>query len=168
MTEPPAGTVVLSRIRGFVGVLIKIGQLLNGDASEYTHALLSLGDGTAIAAYPGGARIVSLSGEEIDHGPLGYVEVPLTDDQRAKVVEIARSFLGTGYGWLDYLVLAAVRLGIPSDKLRAYVASTHTMICSQMIDEIFQCAKIHLFKDGRPSGDVTPGDLAELALERSY
>lgn len=163
MSEP--GLIVLSRISGPTGWLIKIGQLLNGDASEYTHALIDLGDGTALAAYPGGARVVSLLDEQHTHGPLGYVRVPLTPAQRLDIVRIALSMRGVGYGWLDYLVLAAVRLGVPSGKLRAFVASTHTMICSQMVDEIYRLAGVRLFADGRDPGNVTPSDLAELALE---
>jgi hypothetical protein len=33
------------------------------------------------------------------------------------------------------------------------------MICSQLVDEAYLRAGVHLFDDGRDPGDVTPGDL---------
>ena len=40
------------------------------------------------------------------------------------------------------------------------------MICSQLVDQCYLEAGIHLYDDGRDPGDVTPADLAELVSER--
>jgi hypothetical protein len=36
------------------------------------------------------------------------------------------------------------------------------MICSQLVDQCYQDAGVHLFADGRWPGDVTPADLYRL------
>ncbi len=41
-----------------------------------------------------------------------------------------------------------------------YVAGTGHMICSQLVDQSYLDAGVHLAEDGRFPGDVTPGDLA--------
>lgn len=162
---PPPGTIGLSRIRGPLGAAIGLGQLINGDASRYTHAFILLDDDTTLGAYPGGARIASYEWEVAAHGQPGWLRMPLTPEQGARVVQVARGYVGTPYSLVEYSALAAVRLGLPSEWLRRYVADSHHMICSQVCDKIYLDAGINLFQDGRSPGDVTPGDLANLALE---
>lgn len=164
-SAPLPGTIGLSRIGGGLGFAIGLGQLLNGDASRYTHAFIVLDDGTTLGAYPGGAKILTLEQETKRHGQPGYLRYPLSDEARARIVEVARTYVGTPYSFAEYPALAAVRLGIPSEALQKYVADSHHMICSQLCDQIYLDAGIHLFDDGRLPGAITPGDLASLALE---
>jgi hypothetical protein len=41
----------------------------------------------------------------------------------------------------------------------------HALICSQLVDRACELAGVHLFDDGRLSGQVTPGDLYTLGLK---
>jgi hypothetical protein len=43
--------------------------------------------------------------------------------------------------------------------VRDFVADEGHLICSQLVDEAYLRAGVHLFDDGRLPGDVTPGDL---------
>ncbi|WP_051055272.1 MULTISPECIES: hypothetical protein [Kitasatospora] len=149
---------------GSSGRLIRIGQFLNGDGfADYEHAFVCVGDGQLVEAQPGGAVLRPLS--EYDGRPALWStgRIPLTDEQRAAVAAAARSCLGTPYSFADYLALAAVRLHLPGGApLRRFVASTKHMICSQLVDQCYQDAGVHLFTDHRWPGYVTPADLARL------
>lgn len=151
MTPKPAD-FGLVRIRGYVGWLIRLGQWANGDGfSSYHHAFLVLEDGQILEAMPGGARIRPLA--QFDGTNAIYSDWPLTDEQRTAICTYAHTLVGTPYSVLDYLSLALVRLGIRPPGL------TKHMICSQLIDTAYLQAGVHMFNDGRFSGDVTPADL---------
>lgn len=162
---PAAGTIGLSRIKGFMGFLISLGQWANGDGWSPTHAFILLDEydsGLVFAAFPGGAGYMTLANEERMRGPVEYLDIPLTDTQRVDVLRGPDRYLGTPYSFVEYLALAAMRLKVPSKRLRAYVASSNRMICSQLCDQIYRDAGVFLFKDGRLPQDVTPGDLGSL------
>jgi hypothetical protein len=61
------------------------------------------------------------------------------------------------------VALAALRYGLRPRWIRHRVATSGRLICSQAVDELYRRVGVHLFDDGRPSGDVTPGD-----LDRAY
>jgi hypothetical protein len=163
--EPQPGDFGLAQIHGVLGWLIKVGQLLNGDTSKYTHAFVVLDRYTVMEAEPRGARVASIN---LYKNAAVFSGLPLTDEQRAQVVSIARGVEFTPYGFLDYLALALTRFHLPSKWLRRRVADSGHMICSQLVDQVYARAGIHLFDDGRLSQDVTPGDLANLLLERNW
>lgn len=154
-----AGDIGFSRIGGWTGFWIMLGQALAGDACKYTHVFIVLDDDTVIEAMPGGARIASRHGRDPEDGMFYYSRLPLTDAQRAAIVAEARKLVGTKYGFSDYLALALARLGIQPKWLRKYISSNGRMICSQLVDYVYCKVGIHLFEDGRLSQDVTPGDL---------
>ena len=163
--EPKPGDFGLAQISGVLGFAIKVGQLLNGDTSRYTHAFIVLDRYTVMEAQPGGARVASIN---LYKNAAVFSGIPLSDEQRERVVAIARSLEFTPYGFWDYLALALTRLRIPSGWLRRRVADSGHMICSQLVDQVYTRAGIKLFTDGRLSQDVTPGDLANLLLERDW
>jgi hypothetical protein len=156
MKQIKPGDIGLTRIGGVLGFFISLGQHLAGDSSRYTHAYIVLDDETVIAAQPGGARIDALS--DYDNKSV-YLQRDLTDDQRALIVSEARALEGLPYSFLDYLALIMARFGIKPKWLQRYIANTGHMICSQLCDEIYRRAGIHLFNDGRLPQEVTPGDL---------
>lgn len=166
MYQPKPGDFGLTKIEGPMGWLVKLGQLLNGDASEFTHAFVVLEDGMLIEAEPGGAKIQPLS--KYDGREVAYSRIPLTDEQRMHIVGEAVSRLATPYSFVDYLALALARLGIRPKWLRNYVASSGHMICSQLVDFAYCRSGVHLFDDGRLSQDVTPGDLANRLLVADF
>jgi hypothetical protein len=190
------GDIGFANIKGRVGAVVLAGQttidlaaLLRGRRVEHagwiTHAYVVTevpGDGTArlVEAMPGGARAVWMETSGIDRcapriGP-GYAYVRLPADigpagWRAAAAEAASGMIGIGYGYAQYLALAALTLG-GGDAARArgwlarYVdrrdpATGHPdqVICSQLVDEALRAAGVHLFADGRPPQYVTPGAL---------
>lgn len=74
----------------------------------------------------------------------------------------AKRYIGTGYSFLDYLAIAMHGYHIPAPGLQGFIAATHHMICSQLVDQACQDANIHLFNDSRWPGFVTPLDLGLL------
>jgi hypothetical protein len=165
--SPAAGTIGLVRVPGVFGWLIGLGQLLAGDASRYTHAFVVLDDGTLIEAMPGGARIVPLSTWPAERVAYGWI-IPLTERQRAAVVAAARSYEGVGYGFVDYAALALARFGVRPAWLRRFIGSSRRVICSQLVVQAYRDAGVELFADGRAAMEVTPGDLANLMVERDW
>jgi uncharacterized protein YycO len=159
---PQPGAIGLTNVVGPVGRLISLGEFLCGDGfTRYEHAFLVLDNGELIEAQPGGAVIRPLT--EYDQRDVLFVApAGLTDEQRAAVVAAAVGYLGTPYSFLDYAAIAAHRFRLPIPGLRRYVASTGHQICSQLVDQCYLDAGVHLFDDGRWPGWVTPGDLALL------
>lgn len=182
---PPTGAFGLSRIGGLTGALVAAGQAVLWDGSRYTHAFVVVDDGQVVQAMPRGAELAPLA-DYLGRDDVVFTDAPVrTAVQRERrvlstgwppeemppivenfernlrqvIAAHARELIGTPYSFADYLTLAAVRLGLPSQLLRRYVASSGHMICSQLVDAVYCRSGIHLFDDGRPSQDVTPGDL---------
>lgn len=120
--------------------------------------------GWVFSAYPGGARAVELPCPPLSlPGSLwSSGRIPLTEQQRAAILENCLALTGTPYSFLDYLALALHRLRIPAPGLRAFIAAQGHEICSQLCDRVYQEAGVHLFTDNRWPGYVTPADLAAV------
>jgi hypothetical protein len=161
------GSLGLGKIPGFQGFLVKIAQLLYGSYSKWTHVFVILDDETVLQAEPGGASIVPLA-TYLPPNAGRLLNIPLTDQQRKKVVEIARKMQGTPYSGLDYASLFLHRLHIRPKWVVDRVMSTGHMICSQLGDWILDLAGYHLFEDGRYAGDVVPGDISILADKNGW
>lgn len=155
------GQFGLSIIGGATGFGVWLGQAVIGDRSRWTHAFLVLDDRTVVEAMPSGARLAPLEPyrKAAAAGRAVFSNLTLTDRQRAAVVEAGRNFAGTPYSFLDYGSLALERLRIRPRWVQRRVESSGRMICSQLVDRCYDVAGVHLFDDGRPHGDVTPGDL---------
>ena len=182
MTTYQPGSFFLAEIPGVTGFAINLGQALCGDGSRWSHAGLIVDtDGTCVEAEPHGARLGNVRAYAhtlISDGPVrqwalrwadqypGASRVPIPE-MRKKVVFQARKLLGTPYSALDYFALAALHLHLPSRWIRQRVESSGHMICSQLCDAVYLRAGIHLFADGRLSGDVLPADLAAWAEDWS-
>lgn len=156
---PRPGDIGLTQIRGVTGRAIRLAQWLNGDGyADYEHAFVYLGNGRVVEAQPGGAILAPLSKYDVTR----VAWIPASEDHGFKIVSQALALLGTPYSFADYLALFALRLHLPSRRLRAYVASSRHMICSQLADEAWRRAGVELFTDGRPPQSVTPARLALL------
>lgn len=165
MKKPKPGDFGLSIIGGSVGYWVGIGQHLIGDGSRYTHAFVVLDDNTVMEAMPKGARIASLN----DYmGKAVFSKISLTAAQREAIVAQARKLEKTPYSFLDYLALALANYNVKTPKLRKYIENKGHMICSQLVDYCYQKAGVHLFNDNRLPQDVTPGDLANMLIERDW
>jgi len=176
------GDIILLKIKGLVGLGVRVMQWINKDASKWTHAAMVLDDNTVFEAQPGGAVItplghyadrqavrvafyqepVRLGGNAIAYR-LKPLDDVIQDHHRAAMVKQARRMEGLGYNWTTYFYLAAYRLGLHTDWIKWHVQNSDRVICSQAVDLIYDDNMVHLFADGRMPYDVTPGDLARLA-----
>lgn len=177
------GDFFLVPMPGRVGLLIRVGQWLNGDGwRKVQHAGIYLGHGLTVEAMPGGAilgridkydpeSVVWSSGARypLDKGTLGDgLDDGLNAEERELIVIAARKYFNVPYSFLDYLGLALARFGLRPAWLKRYIASTGHMICSQLVDQCYLEAGVHLFSDGRIPGDVTPADLYNLLQELNH
>lgn len=173
------GSFFLTPTAGPVGFGIALGELLAGSPSRWTHAGIVLNDaGDVVEAQARGARLANLSEYPvriISDAPVQQwmADYGFADDNtrasyeysiRSRIVTEARKLVGTPYSFLDYFALAALHLHLPNKWVRQRVAHSGSMICSQLVDAVYERCGIHLFKDGRLPGDVMPADLANYAL----
>ena len=141
--------------------LIKLGEWANGDGhSPYSHAILALDNGQLIEADPHGARIRPLT--DYPDGTVTWSTWPLTGAARYSITLHGRELAGTPYSWLDYASVALHRFHLRPPGLKRYIAATGHMICSQLVDEAYWRAGLHMFDDQRWPGDVTPAGLAAV------
>lgn len=157
------GDNFLVPLGGVAGPAIEVAQYLNGSGfKKYQHVGTYLGNDLTVEASPGGAIQGNI--KVYDPAKIYWSSglIILTDDERRRICEIARTYIGTPYSYLDYLSLAALRLHVRPKWLTDYVEDTGHMICSQLADRIAYEAGVHLFADGRFAGDVTPADWENL------
>ncbi|MFB8071099.1 hypothetical protein [Streptomyces californicus] len=161
MTEPLPGDFGLTRIEGITGRLVAAGQALVGDAAPVQHAFVYVGKGMVVQAMPGGAELIPIeNASPVVQWSTGHFDLPQW--RRVTMVGEALSLVGTPYSFLDYASIALAHYRIRPAWVRDFVADTGHMICSQLVDEVYLRAGVHLFDDGRLPGDVSPGDLWKL------
>jgi cell wall-associated NlpC family hydrolase len=159
--EPRPGDFFLAKSDGFRGFVFRMAQVLTGEPSEYSHAGIVLDNRLYIEARPGGAALEPLD-KLWSRRALAFSQNDLTDDERWRIVEIARTFIDTPYSWLHFAVLAGKTIHVNTSRLEQRVLNHGGMICSALVDEIYTRAGVHLFSDGRAPGDVSPGSLAHV------
>jgi hypothetical protein len=169
-TVPQPGDFAVVPVHGTVGKLIGLGEHLNGDQFDvWQHAFIYVG-GARVEAEPGGARLRPTDPQVFGAAyPTLWSSgvIPLTTAQRTAICKAARGYLGVPYSGLDYLALAAHRLHLWAPGLKSYVATSKHMICSQLVDQCYADAGVHLFTDNRWPGFVTPAALAGLITPRA-
>lgn len=169
------GDIGFTRITGFTGWWVALGQFIIGDSNRFTHVFVVLDDDTIIEAMPSGARYAPLDREY--KTDVMYSRLPLSDEQRKLVVQTARGLMsrpgGIKYSFFDYLYLALSHWGLKADWLKRKIQQFGHQICSQLADYLLNGggsydpegnwlpnpAGFRLFTDGRLPMDVTPGDL---------
>ncbi len=157
---PRAGDIFLTRIGGWTGGLFTLGQMVALTPSRYSHAGVFLGPDYLIAAQPGGARIDPVS-TVMDDRPLAILQVPeWAQDRRESIALTALGFEGLPYGYEDYALMALSRLHIRPDWVTDRLADPARLSCGALADRIWELNGLHLFRDGRPLGAVTPGHLS--------
>lgn len=170
--ELQVGDVFFTRIGGALGALIDFGQFVI-DRREWklnwrgrspkSHVGIVVqvdeawGTVQVLEAMPRGARYRWLQPE--DYKTHSFIRLPLWDHERANIQSLAGAYTNKPYGFSDYLALALKHLGINFKWLDHYIANNGRMICSQLVDDILRQVGYHVFRDGRLSQDVTPGDL---------
>lgn len=177
------GAFGLAVISGKTGKLVRWGQdIVEGRMTHFTHAFLVLDNNEVVEAEPGGAKVVSL--DKYVNAPVGSVQfsdLPVQkgiadfhsatpnwtlDDSfafegqlRERIVDIGRGLKGVPYNYLDYLAIGLEHFHIRPKLVTSRVRRQDRLICSQLVDFVYNMAGIHLFDDGRLPQDVTPADL---------
>lgn len=144
------GDFFVIHTEGWAGRLIRLVT-----RSDVNHAGIYVGNGTIIEARPSGAGTAGV--------PTGahWSSLPLSDGDRAAIVDAAKSLVGTPYSWVDVVCIGLADLfgwHVP-EFVRTRLNRRSRLMCSQLVDTAYLKAGIHLFSDGRIPGDVAPSDL---------
>lgn len=138
-----------------------------GTRSPWCHAFIVMPGGQVIEATPRGARWGSLE-RYFNEPSVAFNDLePFSAEQLQVTCRCARGMLGVRYSFLDIFALfcASISLGRP---FRKRLARSDRMICSQLVDEAYRRAGVHLFNDGRLPQDVTPADLGLRLATRPW
>jgi len=157
MTMPTPGDFAVVATPGLMARLIRLVT-----RSTVNHAFILTDLGRIIEADPSGAQVVLLA--NYDGMYQAWSQMDLTPEQRAAIVDAARSHLGDPYSWVDDACIAITRLfgiHVPA-AVRRRLARPDRLMCSQLVDVAYLESGVHLFSDGRLPGDVAPGDLLDL------
>lgn len=133
--------------------------------STVNHAFVYVGNDQIVEAEPHGAALSRAS--KYPNAIWSTGKFKLNNLARFTIRGNAKGLVGTPYNWLDILAigLAQRKLG-RIVGLKSWIArrlsNDGKLICSQLVDYCYQKAGIQLFKDGRPCGMVSPGDLLNL------
>lgn len=156
------------RTTGFIAWCIRVLT-----RSAFDHAFIVIGaDGNGdydiVEAEPSGARYAKLS-EYADYTVLFNTGEPLTDAQRAAIVNAAHDLVGTPYGFLDI-----VRLGLMLTIRRApkwlteRADAERAIICSQLVAMCGHTAGVDWLCGQSTTAMVTPGMLARRIITRGW
>ena len=165
IARKPGDFILVNFSSNPVGRAIRIGQWLNGDGfGKFEHAALYAGEGLLYEMTPEGCKANPITEYLEDQLFWSSGIINPSDDQRRWIVQAAAHYLliDTDYSFADYTAIAAHRFHIPIPHLKRFIATSKHMICSQLVDQCYYDAGIHLFNDNRWPGYVTPADLYNL------
>lgn len=169
-------------ISGKTGFWVRKGQnIVESRKTHYTHAFLVLDNNEVIEAEPGGAKITPLSHyltgdvlfsdapiQEYLASPVTWLYPETEESVRERVVDIGRGLKDTPYNYLDYLAIGLEHFGVRPKLVLNRVRRQDRLICSQLVDFVYNMAGIHLFNDGRVPQDVTPADLEQWVRDNDH
>lgn len=160
--QPRVGDIFVVRTGGWVGSAIRLVT-----RSRVNHAGVVVGLGI-VNLRPRRIRTIEAEPRGTIYARLPrncyLIRLPLTADQRAQVPVVAAPLIGRGYSFLGCLVVGLAQYGI---RIPWLLRSTRRLFCSQEADLIAELVGFHLFADRRPTGDVSPGDLLQLAEQHA-
>jgi len=167
VTWQPGDIAVVHR-PGAAGLAVTWMQRAAGGHGQWDHAIVGLEPPWIVEAEPGGAVRTEMHYDPADVAwSTGRIRVD--GPRREAICAAAVGYVGTPYSWLDYAAIAAHRFRLWAPGLRAYIASTGHMICSQLADRCCADAGLRLFRDGRWPGYVTPDDLGRrIGADRRF
>lgn len=154
-----AGDMALSAGGNLAGWLIR-----TGDHSRYNHVRLILNEQGDVAEAVGGGFVYGkVRPGDVICSPLG-----MTDEQREQIPDVVASLIGRPYGYIDVVALGLAQIGFFKKLVARRVKNPRRLFCSQAVDHAWLLAGYHAFNDKRMSQNVTPGDLADLALREDW
>jgi hypothetical protein len=152
------GDVAISYSHSFVGWAIRLGT-----RSRYNHTRL-------VVDHAGGTLEAMSNGAIWGHVHQGDIVLrpPLTEEQRARVHDVATQLHGTPYGFLGVVALGLAQFGIMLPWVRTRIQRRDELFCSQLVDYAWYRCGFNAYKDGRVPMDVSPGDLGDLAFRSGW
>jgi cell wall-associated NlpC family hydrolase len=128
--------------------------------SRFNHAAIVIENGQVIEAEPGGVRIRPLS-EYDGHLMLANTAEPTLAEERAQVVEFARSAIARPYAYAADLVDGLEHLGLRWRFLGRFTEGRRAVMCSMLVADAGDAAGLTGWQCGKASAaEVVPGDLA--------
>ncbi len=156
---PIAGDYFVVKTHGLAGMLIRIGTF-----SEWNHAGIYIGDGKIIEARPQGVTISDLSkydGYQIAWNQHEKFITPF--EQRQRIVERAKGFVGDRYGKWSIFVLGIKSLGLKIlPNLIKRAEKENSVICSQLVAWSYSVGGVKV--SSKKHALVTPKDLADRLM----
>jgi hypothetical protein len=159
--EGDFGVLLLKKRNWFKETVISLVSW--GTHSPAYHAVLVVRNSNGLAlveAEPGGAILSPID----KYQDIVWSDLGLTDTQRAAVSAAGLSYVGYEYGWYADAAIgvhSALRIPIPQFVWRL-LSRGHVMECAQLVDAAELKAGVHLFNDGRQTGQVSPASLYDL------
>jgi uncharacterized protein YycO len=149
------GQLGLVRTVGFSSWLIRLVT-----RSHWNHVVVRFNSKYVVSAETSGVAILPTT-----HFPdAQWSAFPLDALERRQIVAFALNQVGKPYGRLTFVWIGISRITRWATPrwLEQRISDQHTWICSQLVDAAYQAAGIHMFRDNRPPGAVTPADLAQV------
>jgi len=158
-----AGQVGLVSTKGWVGRLV---QLVT--RSAFNHSVVAINEHECVSAEPGGAVIRPIS--YYQHDFVAWSRFNLTAEQRDRITLWAFDHVGVEYDSVGFAAIAVTKLLGPFAPrwLLRYVGAHDRLICSYLCDLALQAGDIHLWRDHRPEGAVTPASFGKVYKARGW
>lgn len=132
--------------------------------SHCHHVIVAVSPTMCVSAEPGGVRYRAIS----DYPHLDWSAFELTRGQKQLIINAAHDFLGHPYNYAIYPPLLFQKL--TGHKVDGWVAEWLSRRpnenCSQLSDDIYNKAGIHLFPDIAEL--VTPGDFERYYISKGW
>jgi hypothetical protein len=157
------GQVGIISTSGWVGRLV---QLVT--RSAYNHSVVAINDRECVSAEPGGAVIRPIS--DYQHDLVAWSQFNLDHEQRDRIATWAFEHVNAPYDYLGFVAIAATKLLGPFAPrwLLRYIATHDRLICSYLCDLALQAGGVHMFRDHRPEGAVTPASFGKVYKARGW
>jgi hypothetical protein len=159
------GVLLLKKRNWFKGFFITL--ISWGTRSPAYHAVLVVNAPTGglaiVEAEPGGAILSPVD----RHTNVVWSNLGLTPEQRVAVSDAGLKFIGREYSFYDdaYLGITRVFRLRGWKRVWKFLSRGESVECAQLVDAAELAGGVHLFNDGRQTGQVAPSDLYDLILK---
>lgn len=159
---------------GLAGRLIRLGAALRDEPNLTNHVVIvhhvdAAGTVWGLEGRPGGVGWVNCAKYLASKWTLTNAEQPKTDEQRAKVAELALALLGTPYDWTGIALDAMDAIGaFHLWRDTSWGQAPGHVVCSSYADYVYE--QVGLANPGLASHTrtTTPGDWAQFIIERAW
>jgi hypothetical protein len=160
--QPQLGEYGCVRTPDFMGLMIRLVT-----CSRVNHVFVYVGKDEKgydriVEAEPKGARL----GYLWEYSDIHWSGPAITQGKGPQIAEAAKRLIGRPYSFGDCVCIGLADIfgghRLPH-FVRARIEDVRRLMCSALTDYAFWLGGVHLFDDGRLFGDVSPGDLDNLA-----